>query len=64
MQNEACAILMKRLDSLSQNKSIGGARIYWADGVGISSTDNRGRTYSPRGITPAIKSAGTRFKCK
>ncbi len=39
------------------------ARIYWADGMGINSTDNRGRTYSPRGTTPAIKNAGTRFKC-
>jgi transposase len=40
-----------------------GARIYWADGMGINSTDNRGRTYSPRGITPAIKNSGTRLKC-
>ena len=31
--------------------------------MGINSTDNRGRTYSPKGTTPAIKNAGTRFKC-
>jgi transposase len=40
-----------------------GARIYWGDGMGINSSDNRGRTYSPRGVTPAIKNAGVRFKC-
>jgi len=40
-----------------------GARIYWGDEMGIHSTDNRGRMYSPRGETPAIINAGSRFKC-
>jgi Transposase and inactivated derivatives len=40
-----------------------GARIYWGDEMGICSTDNRGRMYSPKGVTPVIKNAGTRFKC-
>jgi transposase len=40
-----------------------GARIYWGDEMGINSTDNRGRMYSPKGTTPVIKNAGTRFKC-
>jgi len=40
-----------------------GARIYWGDEMGMCSTDNRGRMYSPKGITPAIKNAGSRFKC-
>jgi transposase len=40
-----------------------GARIYWGDEMGIHSTDNRGRMYSPRGKTPEIKNAGGRFKC-
>jgi transposase len=40
-----------------------GARIYWGDGMGINSADNRGRTYSLRGTTPAIKNAGSKFKC-
>ena len=31
--------------------------------MGINSADNRGRTDSPRGMTPIIKNAGTRFKC-
>jgi len=40
-----------------------GARIYWGDEMGICSTDNRGRMYSPKGITPVIKNSGSRFKC-
>ena len=40
-----------------------GARIYWGDEMGIHSTDNRGRMYSPRGKKPEIKNAGGRFKC-
>lgn len=40
-----------------------GARIYWGDEMGICSTDNRGRMYSPKGITPVIRNTGTRFKC-
>jgi transposase len=39
------------------------ARIYWGDEMGICSTDNRGRMYSPKGITPVIRNTGTRFKC-
>ena len=39
-----------------------GARIYWADEMGIQSTDNRGKTYGLIGVTPAIKKSGSRFK--
>ena len=39
------------------------ARIYWGDEMGINSTDNRGRMYSPRGKTPVITNAGSRFRC-
>ena len=39
-----------------------GARIYWADEMGIQSTDNRGRTYGLIGQTPIIKKTGSRFK--
>lgn len=39
-----------------------GARIYWADEMGIQSTDNRGRTYGLVGKTPVIKKPGSRFK--
>lgn len=39
-----------------------GARIYWADEMGVQSTDNRGRTYGLRGQTPIIKKTGSRFK--
>ena len=40
-----------------------GARIYWGDEMGIHSTDNRGKMYSPKGETPVITNAGSRFKC-
>jgi transposase len=39
-----------------------GARIYWADEMGIQSHDNRGRTYGLKGKTPVIKKPGSRFK--
>lgn len=39
-----------------------GARIYWADEMGIQSTDNRGRSYGLVGKTPIIKKSGSRFK--
>lgn len=39
-----------------------GARIYWADEMGIQSTDNRGKTYGLVNQTPAIQKTGTRFK--
>lgn len=39
-----------------------GARIYWADEMGIQSTDNRGRTYGLVNQTPVIKKTGRRFK--
>jgi len=49
-----------RIKSLASKE---GARIYWGDEMGIQSVDNRGRMYSPRGITPVIRNAGARFKC-
>ena len=39
-----------------------GARIYWADEMGIQSTDNRGCTYGLVNQTPVIKKTGSRFK--
>lgn len=39
-----------------------GARIYWADEMGLQSCDNRGRTYGIVNQTPAIKKTGSRFK--
>lgn len=39
-----------------------GARIYWADEMGMQSVDNRGRTYGRINQTPVIKKTGTRFK--
>lgn len=40
-----------------------GARIYWADEMGIQSQDNRGKMYSLKGKKPAVKKPGSRFKC-
>lgn len=37
------------------------AEIYWGDETGLSSEDNRGRGYSPRGKTPVRYSTGARF---
>ncbi len=40
-----------------------GARIYWADEMGIQSQDNRGKMYGLKGKKPIIKKPGSRFKC-
>ncbi len=39
------------------------ASIYWGDEMGLSSTDQRGRTYGKKGHTPSIKKTGSRFRC-
>jgi len=38
-----------------------GAEIFWGDETGISSEDNRGRGYAPRGRTPVVYGPGKRF---
>jgi len=40
-----------------------GAAIYWGDEMGLSSTDQRGRTYGRKGKTPSIRKTGSRFRC-
>ncbi len=40
-----------------------GASIYWGDEMGLSSTDQRGRTYGKKGHPPSIKKTGSRFRC-
>jgi len=37
------------------------AEILWGDETGLSSEDNRGRGYAPRGQTPVVYSPGQRF---
>jgi len=37
------------------------AQIYWGDETGLSSEDNRGRGYSPKGVTPVRMTTGSRF---
>jgi len=39
------------------------AEIYWEDETGLRSDHLVGRSYSPRGITPVIRSTGQRFGC-
>lgn len=38
-----------------------GAEIMWCDETGFSSEDNRGRGYSPKGVTPVRNVTGKRF---
>ena len=38
-----------------------GAEILWGDETGISSEDNRGRGYAPKGHTPVVYGPGKRF---
>lgn len=38
-----------------------GAEIQWCDETGFSSEDNRGRGYSPKGVTPVRYGTGSRF---
>lgn len=39
------------------------ALIYWADGMGVRSDHQAGRSYAPKGRTPAIPGTGQRFRC-
>jgi transposase len=39
------------------------ALIYWADGMGMRSDHQAGRSYAPKGKTPAIPGTGQRFSC-
>jgi len=40
-----------------------GARILWADEMGLRSDHARGRCYAPKGQTPVVGKAGRRFGC-
>ena len=40
-----------------------GALIYWADGMGVRSDRQAGRSYAPQGQTPAVPGTGQRFGC-
>jgi transposase len=40
-----------------------GATIFWGDEMGLSSTDQRGRTYGKKGETPVIRKTGSRYRC-
>ena len=39
------------------------AEIYWGDQAGFRSDDQRGRSYSRRGVTPVVLGTGKRFRC-
>lgn len=39
------------------------ADIFWGDEMGLSSTDQRGRSYGIKGKTPGISKTGSRFRC-
>ena len=38
-----------------------GAMIFWGDETGIRSHDQRGRSFSPKGLTPVVKKTGKHF---
>ena len=40
-----------------------GAIIFWGDEMGLSNTDQRGRTYGIKGKTPVIRKTGSRYRC-
>lgn len=40
-----------------------GGEIYWGDQMGLNSEHFAGRSYSPKGKTPAITTTGRRFSC-
>jgi len=39
------------------------AIIFWGDEMGLSSTDQRGRSYGRKGKTPVINKTGSRYRC-
>ena len=39
------------------------AEVYWGDQAGFRSDDQRGRSYSKRGVTPVVYGTGKRFRC-
>jgi transposase len=39
-----------------------GAEIFWADETGVQNSDNRGRSFAPKGKTPVIKKPGKRVR--
>lgn len=38
-----------------------GAMIFWGDETGVRSHDQRGRSFSPKGLTPVVKKTGKHF---
>ena len=46
---------------IARKASEEGAEILWGDETGISSEDNRGRGYAPKGQTPVVYDPGKRF---
>ena len=55
--------LEEEYPEIKKRASQEGARIYWADEMGLQSRDNNGKSYSLKGKKPVIKKSGKRFKC-
>jgi len=55
--------LDEQYESIKKRATNEGADIYWGDEMGLSSTDQRGRTYGRKGKTPSIQKTGSRFRC-
>lgn len=53
--------LEEKYPGIKERARIEKADIYWGDETGLSSEDNRGRGYSPKGKTPVRFGTGARF---
>ena len=55
--------LKRKYPALRKRAKRENAEIYWEDETGLRSDHVAGRSYSPRGRTPVIRSTGRRFGC-
>lgn len=53
--------LEEKYPEIKKRAKVEKANIYWGDETGLSSEDNRGRGYSPKGKTPIRYGTGARF---
>lgn len=57
------AWLHERYPAIAARAKREGARILWADEMGLRSDQAGGRSYAPRGVTPVVYRSGRRFGC-
>ena len=57
------AWLKEQYPAIKKRAKAQNALILWGDEMGLRSDDPVGRTYAPRGKTPAVRASGNRFGC-